>query len=286
MNTSSTYNLRKPLLLTLGILFSVVTHAQFKVVHFEAYIDYVEHRALVFSKDKTCETLGLVNVRNQKPEAEELICYQEHYDTLPISLYETQGVGLMIDPSGRLYCLDNMDMSLIPKTHNLEGLSIHQLLDGREDIVVETDESDPVELVIRAIPLADYRLGRQNTKGAKELRISYETIVYTTRGQVSPNTINEIQNGIKIFPENGIADDEIIFTVPVSLSKVPCSYSVYVYNLKGHILKMYTNLTKDEFVLQRDNLTSGTYRYGIFLADGTIELQKGMFNLKEPPKPE
>ena len=74
--------------------------------------------------------------------------------------------------------------------------------------------------------------------------------------------------------------------IPVDKIDVPGTFSLYIYDLKGNILRMYTNLDKEENILFRENFMSGTYRYAIYFDNGKIEIKKGMINFIEPPKPE
>lgn len=254
-----------------------------KITQFEGYFNYMDHRCMLFNSNKTCDSLDLRDFQNKKPDLELLICYVQDYEGNAIMLYEKAGVGIYIDSTGALYSQNNY--ATVPKPYPL-NLNIDQLLRGRKDMVVETDDSDYDSLVIRAVPLSEYRLGRVNKKGATQLALYYDNFTYPAMGELSPAILNKLQDGIKVFPEDGKVEDKITIYIPMELINVPGSFSLYVYDLRGNILRMFTDLDQNENVLHRENLMSGTYRYAIYFGPAKVEVKKGMLNFKEIARPE
>ncbi|HCS20584.1 MAG TPA: hypothetical protein DIW47_08490 [Bacteroidetes bacterium] len=254
-----------------------------KITQFEGYFNYTDHRCMLFNSDKTCDSLNLRDFQNKKPDPELLVCYVQDYEGNPIMLYEKAGVAIYIDSNGALYSQNNY--ALVPKPYHL-NLNIDQLLRGRRDMVIETDDSDYDSLVIRAVPLNEYRLGRINKKGATQIALYYDNFTYPAMGELSPTILNKLQDGIKIYPEDGKVEDKITIYIPMEMVNVPGSFSLYVFDLRGNILRMFTNLDQNENILHRENLMSGTYRYAIYFGPSKVEVKKGMLNFKEIARPE
>lgn len=265
------------------VFFTFHLHAQWKVTHFEGYFNFIDHRAVVFNSSKTCDSLGLKDYQGKKPDADLLVCYEQEYSESDLLIHDRNGVAVFVDSTGALYSKDNYAPKASPYYLNL---NIHQLLKGRKDIVVEADDSDYDSLVIRAIPLSEYRLGRINKKGATQIALYYDNFTYPAKGELAPAVLNQLYDGIKMFPEDGKVEDKITIYIPMEVVNVPGSFSLYIYDLQGNILRMYTDLDKNENVLYRENLISGTYRYAIFFDSGKIEVKKGMLNFKAIPRPE
>lgn len=263
-------------------LFFVDARAQ-KIMQFEGYFNYIDHRCMLFNSSKTCDSLDLRDFQNKKPDPELLVCYVHDYTGSTIMLYERAGVGIYIDSTGALYSQNNY--AVVPKPYPL-NLNIDQLLKGRKDMVVETDDSDYDSLLIRAVPLSEYRFGRVNKKGSSQIALYYDNFTYPAMGELSPVLLKKLQDGIKIFPEDGKVEDKITIYIPMEIVNVPGSFSLYVYDLRGNILRMFTELDQNENVLHRDNLMSGTYRYAIYFGPGRVEVKKGMLNFKEIARPE
>ncbi len=264
-------------------LFCTEAKAQRNITHFEGYFNNIDHRCFLFNSSKPCDSLNLRDYQGKKPDADLLVCYVQDYTGVDIMLYERSGVGIYMDSSGALYSKNNYAVSPNPYFLNL---NINQILKDRMDMVIEADDSDYDSLVIRAVPLSEYRLGRINTKGSGRIALFYDNFIFPAMGELSPTILNKLQDGIKIFPEDGKVEDKIIIYIPIEIVNVPGSFSLYVYDLQGNILRMFTNLNQNENILHRENLKSGTYRYAIFFGPGKLEVKKGMMNFKEIPRPE
>lgn len=263
-------------------VFSLAASAQ-KITHFEGYFNYIDHRCMLMNSTKTCDSLQLKDYLGKKPDPELLICYEQDYTGLDVMIYDRNGVAIFMDSLGNLYSKDNYKTDSKPYYLNIH---IKDLLKGRTDMVVEADDSDYDSLVLRAIPLKDYRLGRENKKGATQIAIYYDNFTYPAKGELSPAVMNKLYDGIKMIPEDGKVEDKLTIIIPINEVNVPGSFSLYIYDLRGNILRMYTNLNKVENIIYRENFMSGTYRYVIYFDSGKVEIRKGMLNFKEPPKPE
>lgn len=263
-------------------LFFMESRAQ-TVTQFEGYFNNTDHRCMLLNSSKTCDSLDLRDFQNKKPDPDLLVCHVEDHTGMDIMLYEKGGVGIYMDSSGALYSKNNYALAPIPYALNL---NIDQVLKGRKDMVVETDDSDYDSLVIRAVPLSEYRLGRVNKKGATQIALYYDNFIYPAMGELSPVILNKLQDGIKIFPEDGKVEDKITIYIPMEIVNVPGSFSLYIYDLSGNVLRMFTDLDQNENVLHRDNLMSGTYRYAIYFGPGKVEVKKGMLNFKAIARPE
>lgn len=264
-------------------LWVIAAVAQRNITHFEGYFNYIDHRCMVLNSNIPCDSLGLKDFQGKKPDPDLLVCYVQDYTGTDILLYERAGIGIYMDSSGALYSQNNYAMSPSPYALNL---NINQLLKGRRDMVIEADDSDYDSLIIRAVPLNEYRLGRSNTKGATQVALYYDNFTYPAMGELSPAILNKLQEGIKIFPEDGKVEDKLTIYIPMDLVNVPGNFSLYIYDLRGNILRMYTNLTQEENILHRENLMSGTYRYAIYFGPARVEVKKGMLNFKEIARPE
>lgn len=253
------------------------------ITHFEGYFNNLDHRCMIFNSSKTCDSLDLRDFQNKKPDPDLLVCHVEDHTGSDIMLYEKAGIGIYMDSTGSLYSKNNYAVSPIPYPLNL---NIDRLLKGRKDMVVEADDSDYDSLVIRAVPLSEYRLGRVNKKGASQIALFYDNFTYPAMGELSPVILNKLQDGIKIFPEDGKVEDKITIYIPMEIVNVPGSFSLYIYDLRGNVLRMFTDLDQNENVLHRENLMSGTYRYAIYFGPAKVEVKKGMLNFKEIARPE
>jgi len=263
-------------------VFALSASAQ-KITHFEGYFNYIDHRCMVMNSDKTCDSLNLKDYQGKKPDMEMLVCYEQDYTGQDVMIYDRNGVAIFMDTLGNLYSKDNYKAESKPYYLNIH---IKDLLKGRRDMVIEADDSDYDSLVLRAIPLKDYRLGRVNKKGSTQIAIYYDNFTYPAKGELSPTVMNKMYDGIKMIPEDGKVEDKLTIIIPINEVNVPGSFSLYIYDLRGNILRMYTNLNKVENIIYRENFMSGTYRYVIYFDNGKVEIKKGMLNFKEPPKPE
>jgi|GEM_PF-2314488 len=257
--------------------------AQRTITHFEGYFNYIDHRCMLMNSDKTCDSLHLKDDQGKKPDPVMLVCYQQDYTGFDVLLYDRSGVAIFMDTLGNLFSKDNYKIDSKPFYLQIH---INQLLKDRKDMVLEADDSDYDSLILRAIPLKDYRLGRVNKKGATQIAIYYDNFTYPAKGELSPAVLNKLYDGIKMIPKDGKVEDKLTIIIPISEVNVPGSFSLYIYDLRGNILRMYTNLNQEENIIYRENLISGTYRYIIYFDSGKIEIKKGMLNFKEPPKPE
>lgn len=264
-------------------VFFIVAGAQIKVTHFEGYINDVDHRCMVFNSNLSCDSLELLDYRGKKPDPEMLVCYTTEYAESDLMLYEKNGVSIYADSNGNLYSKDNYGITSQPYYLNI---TLKQLHKGRENIVIEADDYDYDSLVLRAIPLKDYRLGRVNSKTISRVAIYYDNFTYPAKGELSPTLLNQLYDGVKMIPEDGKVEDKLTIIIPVDLVNVPGTFSLYIYDLKGNILRMETGLNQKENIIFRENFMSGTYRYAIFFGPQRTEIKKGMLHFKEPPKPE
>lgn len=253
-----------------------------RVVQFEGYIDGIDHRCYLFNTNYTCDSLNLKTAAGKKPEAEALICYvNENKDGVDLSIYDKGGVSILIDSTGRLYSRDMMTQGA-PYWLNI---TLEDILKGRKNMVLEVDDYDYDSLVIRATPLEKYKLGQVNKKFATKVAIFYDDFTYPAKGEIAPAVLNQLYDGVKILPEDGKVMDKFTLLLPVDKVSIPGTWSFYIYDLGGNILKMYTNLTSAEVTIQRENITTGTYKYAVFF-NRDLEIKKGMIYFKEPPKPE
>ncbi len=258
--------------------------AQFKVTHFEAYSNYTDHRCFLFNSDKPCDSLNFRDYTGKEMGQDEVICYTQEYDGVtPLQLYDRNGVAVFVDSLGNLYSFDSYNPQAKPFYLNI---NLRQLIRGRQNIVLECDDRDYDSLVIWAIPFENYRLGRENRKGANKVAIYYDNFVYPAKGELSPTSISKLQQGFRMIPEDGKVEDKLTLLIPVQEVGVPGSFSLYIYDLKGNILRMYTRITEEETIIYRENFMSGTYRYAVFFDPGRVEIRKGLLHFIEPPKPE
>ena len=256
---------------------------QIKVLHFESYYNDFDHRAVMVNQTVTCDSLGMLDYNGRKPHADALICYEAEYLESDLMLYEKNGVSIYVDSSGELYSKDNYGLSAKPFYLNI---NLRQLHLDKENIIIEADDNDYDSLVLRGIALKDYRLGRSNKKAVSKVTLYYDNFTYPAKGELSPNQLNALYDGIRFIPEDGKVEDKLVVIIPVDVINVPGTFSLYIYDLKGNILRMETNLTKAENIIYRENFMSGTYRYAIFFGPQRTEIKKGMLHFKEPPKPE
>lgn len=254
-----------------------------EVIHIEGYFNSIDHKAVIFNTSLSCDSLGLKDWSGRNPEPDALVCYSSVYSGNDLVLYDYSGVSVMMDSTGRLYSKDQFNPKATPYYLNVH---IDQLLKGRRDILVEADGSASDSLVLRAVPLKDYRLGRVNKTGSNHIAIFYDHFTYPAKGELSPEDMNELLDGIQMIPEDGKVEDKLVLIIPIDKVDVPGTFSLYIFDLKGNILRMYTNLDKVENILYRENFMSGTYKYAIYFDNGKIEIKKGMLNFIEPPKPE
>ncbi|MBI1221669.1 MAG: hypothetical protein GC180_03610 [Bacteroidetes bacterium] len=263
--------------------FFFLSSAQLRVIHFEGYINDIDHRAVVFNPKGNCDSLHLKLANGRSPDPDALVCYEQVYDENDLMLYEKNGVAIYVDSAGQLYSKDNY--GLLAKPYYL-NISLKELTKGKDNIIVEADDYDYDSLVLRAIPTMDYRLGKKNTKSISRVAIYYDNFTYPAKGELSPTLLNELYDGIKMIPEDGKVEDKLTIIIPVDRVNVPGTFSLYIYDLKGNILRMETGLKSRENFIYRENLMSGTYRYAIFFGPQRTEIKKGMFHFIEPPKPE
>ncbi|TNE79968.1 MAG: hypothetical protein EP332_09455 [Bacteroidetes bacterium] len=271
-------------LISLSILFSLAkAEAQLgRVVQFEGFIDGFDHRCFLFNTNYTCDSLNLKTVSGKKPDADALICYvNENQDGVNLTIYDKNGVSILVDSSGKLYSQDVMSQGA-PYWLNIH---LDDLLKGRKNMVLEVDDYDYDSLVIRATPLDKYKLGQENKKFATKVSVFYDDFTYPAKGEISPAVMNELYYGVQILPEDGKVTDKFTLILPVSKVPIPGTWSLYIYDLGGNILKMYTNLSSAEVTIHRENITTGTYKYAVYF-NRTMEIKKGMIYFKEPPKPE
>src|SRR5690606_31488257 len=97
------------------------------------------------------------------------------------------------------------------------NIHINELLKGRIDIVVEIDNSSIDSLDLKAIPLSKYRLGRVNTKEVNRIAIYYDNFIYPAKGELAPNILNKLYDGIRMEPKDGQVDDKLIIYIPIEL---------------------------------------------------------------------
>jgi hypothetical protein len=265
-----------------AILYVSSLAAQRQLLHLEGYVHDTEHRAVLFNSAYTCDSLRLKDIYGKSADPEQLVCFVNTYEKgqNPV-LFEKDGVALCVDEKGELFSKDAYG----EKDPYYLHVNIDRLLKGRRNVLVEADGSGYDSLIIRAVPVSMYALGRTNSKGAASISLHYDSFVYPARGELSPELLLRIYDGISILPEDGIAEDEMTLILPVELVNVPGSFSFYLYDLKGNILKMITDITRRESVIYRENLRSGTYRYIIYFNRNT-EIKKGLLNFKEQPRPE
>lgn len=253
-----------------------------KIVQFEAYVNGYDHRCFLYKPDKPCDSLNLKLPSGKLASKDDIICYEAEYkDGVDVTLYDRSGISVCVDSNGQLYSRDSYSQG---KPYYL-NIHIDKLLQGRNNIVIEADDYDYDSLVLRAIPLDKYRLGQKNSKNANHVAIYYDNFTYPAKGELSPTLLNDLYSGTQIIPEDGKVSDKFTLILPVSKVNIPGTWSLYIYDLSGNILKMYTGLTQAENVIYRENITTGTYKYAVYFSR-SFEIKKGMIYFKEPPKPE
>lgn len=269
-------------ILLLSVLLCLPAAAQLEVKEFNVYWNNISHRAFVLNDPLSCDSLNLRDARNKKPAAEELTCAVLTFGPEDdFSFYERDGISLCMDAEGLLYSRDIVNSG----QRIYLGYNIYQLSGKKSRVVLETDETDYDSVTIRLNDIAAYRLGQVNSRKAYTFKIKTEDFVFKAKGELSPALQRQIADEIKILPEDGKIADDFTIILPMQLVNVPGDFSLYIYDLKGNIIRMFTGLKQKEHVLLRENLGSGTYKYKI-LFNRNIEIRAGLIHLKEAPRPE
>lgn len=273
----------KPVCLLWLLLSCTTLGAQQRVLQFEGFINDITHRGFLINSKKTnCDSLNLRTWQNKAPGEGEILCFLNEFEKdQDFVFYDRDGISLCMKPDGSLYAID---VGKPGKQFDLK-MNLFQKAGNRKNIVLEPDDSSPDSLRMYLVPLENYRLGTRKYKDAIVISISYDEYVFSTKGILSPAILADIAARVTMDPENGVSTDSIIFYIPVHLANVPGNFSFIIYDLGGNVIKMYTGVKHKQFVLQKENLASGTYYYKIFFAD-TTEITTGRFHFKPIPRPE
>lgn len=270
-----------PVCALLLLLISCYSSGQRRVIEINFQDQTIFKKAILIGKRLSCDSLNILNKTGNKLPNNQYTCQVIDWND-ELVLHEQNGVYLALDTLGRFYSRDPYGSGSEPYQLNA-GLG--DLISPNEWSLLFIDDTQFDSLHLYAIPVKSYLHGKTKTTNTKHIGFAFDQYVYATKKEVNPSALVQLELEIEVTPGDGKIDEEYQLYIPIVPMGLQSTFSFYVYDLSGNLLKMYTNLSAGKHFFSRENIIAGTYRYKV-LYNQNLVVKKGMIHFKEPPKPE
>ena len=270
-------------LLLVFVLFKIgVASAQVQVIQFYFEHAGVGHEGYFFKKPAiTCQNFFLFNNAKEQVFIEPEFCKEISFDSKnKLLLYQGANAAVYLNPNGNLDILDTEKKKWIVGVASIDATLLKE-----SNQVLWLDLSRADSMVVFMTHAAAYRLGVTKQKPQRKITLSFNDIDYRYLGLLNTNDLELLSSTFQLSPANGIVIDSLIFNLHYDPKTMKESYTIHLLTLQNLSLKVYADIRNPVYVIHRENMLTGTYRYKVMYANRN-EISSGMFHFKDIPPPE